>query len=109
MRFGIFSLAEAEGAILVHSLRAGGRLFKKGRLLGKAELEALAAAGITQVTAARLEPGDIPEDEAATRVATALAGDGLRLSAAFTGRTNLYALCPGLAILDPAGIDAVNL
>src|SRR5258708_1313684 len=109
MRFGIFPLAEAEGAILVHSLRAGGRLFKKGRLLGKAELDALAAAGITEVTAARLEPGDVPEDAAATRVATALASDGIRLSAAFTGRTNLYALSRGLAILNPRGIDAVNL
>ncbi len=109
MRFGIFPLAEAEGAILVHSLRAGGRLFKKGRLLGRAELDALAAAGITEVTAARLEAGDVPEDAAATNVATALASDGIRLSAAFTGRTNLYALSSGLAILNPAGIDAVNL
>src|SRR5258706_1321750 len=109
MRFGIFPLAEAEGAIPVHSLRAGGRLFKKGRLLGKAELDALAAAGITEVTAARLEPGDVPEDAAATRVATALASEGIRLSAAFTGRTNLYALCSGLAVLNPPGIDAVNL
>src|ERR1700704_3300547 len=109
MRFGIFPLAEAEGAILVHSLRAGGRLFKKGRLLGKAELDALAVAGIAEVTAARLEAGDVPEDVAATRVATALASDGIRLSAAFTGRTNLYALCRGLAVLNPAGIHAVNL
>src|SRR5258707_316955 len=109
MRFGIFPLAEAEGAILVHSLRAGGRLFKKGRLLGKAELDALAAAGIVAVTAAGLEPGDVPEDVAATRVAAALARDGIRLSAAFTGRTNLYALSSGLVVLNPAGIDAVNL
>lgn len=109
MRFGIFPLAQAEGAILVHSLRAGGRLFKKGRLLGKAELDALAAAGIAQVTAARLEPGDVPEDVAATRVAAALARDGIRLSAPFTGRTNLYALSSGLVVLNPAGIDAVNL
>jgi molybdenum cofactor cytidylyltransferase len=109
MKFGIFPLAEAEGAILVHSLRAGGRLFRKGRLLGKAELDALAAAGIVAVTAARLEAGDVPEDAAATRVAAALASDGIRLSAPFTGRTNLYALCSGLAVLNPAGIDAVNL
>src|SRR5258705_1275348 len=109
MRFGIFPLAEAEGAVLVHSLRAAGRLFKKGRLLAKADLDALAAAGIAEVTVARLEPGDVPEDVAATRVATALASDEIRLSAAFTGRTNLYAKGSGLVVLDPAGIDAVNL
>src|SRR5258706_6205107 len=109
MRFGTLPLAEAEGAILVHSLRASGRLFKKGRLLGKAELDALAAAGIAEVTAARLEPGDVPEDIAATRVATALASGGIRLSAAFTGRTKLYALCAGLAVPNPSGIASVNL
>jgi molybdenum cofactor cytidylyltransferase len=108
MRFGTFPLGEAEGAILVHSLRAGGRLFKKGRVLAKADLEALAAAGHDQVTAARLEPGDVPEDIAATRVARAFAGEGLRLSAAFTGRTNLYAEKSGVVVLDPAGIDRVN-
>src|SRR5258705_10895152 len=109
MRFGIFPLAEAEGAVLVHSLRAAGRLFKKGRLLAKADLDALAAAGIAEVTAARLEPGDVPEDVAATRIARALASDGIRLSAAFTGRTNVYAQRSGLAIVDGRGIDAVNL
>ena len=109
MRFGTFPLGEAEGAILVHSVRAGGRLFKKGRLLAKDDLAGLAAAGIACVTAAWLEPGDVPEDVAATRVAQAFAGDGIRLSAAFTGRTNLYAETSGLVMLDPAGIDAVNL
>jgi molybdenum cofactor cytidylyltransferase len=53
--------------------------------------------------------GDVPEDVAATRVAAALASHGIRLSAAFTGRTNLYALSSGLVVLNPAGIDAVNL
>jgi len=109
MRFGTFPLGEAEGAILVHSVRAGGRLFKKGRLLAKDDLAGLAAAGIACVTAAWLEPGDVPEDVAATRVAQAFAGEGIRLSAAFTGRTNLYAETSGLVMLDPAGIDAVNL
>ena len=74
MRFGTFPLGEVEGAILVHSVRANGRLFKKGRVLGKPDLEALAAAGIEQVTIARLEPGDLPEDAAATRVAQAFKG-----------------------------------
>ena len=108
MRFGTFPLGEAEGAILVHSVRADGRLFKKGRVLAKPELEAMAAAGIELVTVARFEPGDVPEDVAATRVAQAFKGEGIRLSAAFTGRTNLYAETSGLVVLDPACIDAVN-
>ena len=74
MQFGTFSLRDAEGAILVHSLRAGGRLFKKGRVLSRPDLEALEAAGIASVTAARLEADDVPEDVAATQVAEAFAG-----------------------------------
>ena len=109
MRFGTFPLDEAQGAILVHSLRAGSRMFKKGRVLAKSDLDELAAAGIASVMAVRLEPGDVAEDLAATRIAQALAGEGTRVGAAFTGRTNIYAQQAGLAVIDPAGVDAVNL
>lgn len=108
MLFGTFPLRQAEGAILVHSLRTGGRLFKKGRVLSKADLEALESTGVASVVAARLEAGDVPEDIAATRIADAFAGPGTRLSAAFTGRTNLYASQSGLVVFDPAVVDAVN-
>jgi molybdenum cofactor cytidylyltransferase len=108
MRFGTFPLRQSEGAILVHSVRAGGRLFKKGRVLSTADVEALESAGVVAVTAARLETGDVPEDTAATRIAEAFAGPGTRLSAAFTGRTNVYAAQAGLVVFDPAVVDAVN-
>ena len=74
MRFGSFPLGETEGAILAHSLRAGGRLLKKGRVLTQADIAQLRNAGISEVSAARLEAGDVPEDVAATRVAQALRG-----------------------------------
>jgi molybdenum cofactor cytidylyltransferase len=77
-------------------------------VLSKPDLEALAAAGIESVIAARLEAGDVPEDVAATQIAQAFAGHGTRLSAAFTGRTNLYAAQSGLAVFDPNVVDAVN-
>jgi molybdenum cofactor cytidylyltransferase len=109
MRFGPIPVEDADGAILVHSLRAGGKLFKKGRVLTNPCLIDLRHAGIASVMAARLEPGDVPEDEAATRIAQALAGEGTRLSAAFTGRANLYAVGSGLALIDAASVDAVNL
>jgi molybdenum cofactor cytidylyltransferase len=108
MQFGTFPLRQAEGAILVHNLRTGGRLFKKGRVLSKADLEALENSGVASVIAARLDAGDVPEDIAATHVAEAFAGTGTRLSAAFTGRTNLYAAQSGLVVFDPAVVDAVN-
>ena len=91
MRFATLPLGEAEGAILVHGVRAGGRLFKKGRVLTPADLAQLAEGQISRVMVVRLETGDVAEDVAATRVARALAGDNIRLGAAFTGRVNLYA------------------
>jgi len=109
MRFGAFPLGETEGAILVHSLRAGGRLVKKGRVLTRADLTQLRDAGISEVTVARLEAGDVPEDAAATRIAQALRGAGIRVGAAFTGRVNLYAEKSGLVVLDAQQLDALNL
>ena len=38
MRFGCFPLGETEGTILAHSLRAGRRLIKKGRVLTQLSL-----------------------------------------------------------------------
>ena len=69
MRFGEIPLGEAVGAILAHSVRLGAAALKKGRVLSAADVAALAAAGIGQVVAARLDPGDIREDEAAGRIA----------------------------------------
>jgi molybdenum cofactor cytidylyltransferase len=71
-------------------------------------LARLGAAGIDTVTAARLEPGDIGEDEAAKQIARALTGANLTASAAFTGRVNLFADSRGLALFDRAALDRLN-
>jgi molybdenum cofactor cytidylyltransferase len=109
MRFETVPVAGAGGAILAHSLRAGGRLFKKGRLLGPADLKALSDAKVPSLTVVRLEAGDVPEDEAASRLAKALAGSDVRVGAAFTGRANLYARAAGLVTFDTAAIEEINL
>lgn len=108
MKFGAIAIADAEGAILAHTQRFEGGTIKKGRRLGPDEIARLRAAGVTEVVAARLEPGDVPEDEAATRVATAACGTGITVGEGKTGRTNLYAERRGLLCVDRARIDAVN-
>src|SRR5690606_10543192 len=104
MHFGSVPTSEAEGAILAHSLIADGVRLKKGRRLSAPDLAILAAAGIMEVVAARLDPGDIDEDAAAEAVAAALAPDaaalGLTVSASFTGRVNLFAATAGLVRVD---------
>jgi len=109
MQFGPIPLAEAEGAILAHGIRLDGRALKKGRVLSAEDVAALVQAGHTSVVAARLEPGDVPEDTAAARIARAIAGDNLTQSAAFTGRCNLFAAQRGLVVVDTERLDRLNL
>jgi molybdenum cofactor cytidylyltransferase len=108
MIFGEMPIDEAEGAILAHALSAEGFSFRKGRTLDRADIDAIARSGRTHVVAARLEAGDVAEDDAAAAIARASAGDNLLISAAFTGRANLYATAPGLVVYDPTALDAVN-
>lgn len=108
MQFGSMTLAEALGAVCVHSVRLPQGVVKKGTLLGEREIASLHEAGIERVVAARLEPGDIGEDEAARRLALRVSGPGVRVEKAFTGRCNLYAEAAGVLVLDVPAIDGVN-
>ena len=57
---------------------------------------------------ARLEPGDVSEDEAAADIAAAVAGEGVRADRAFTGRCNLFAETSGVLVVDKDAIDRLN-
>jgi molybdenum cofactor cytidylyltransferase len=109
MRFGEVPVAEAEGAILAHSLRLGPTALKKARVLSPADLELIAASGLSRIIVARLEPGDVGENEAARRIAEAAAGDGVEAAAPFTGRANLFAKSRGLLTFDRERLDRLNL
>lgn len=108
MRFGDTPIDEAKGAILAHSWRANGVNFAKGRVLSDDDVAKLRAAGVSSVVAARLDPDDVHEDEAAATLAKALAGEGIEVTAAFTGRCNHFARGAGLAVIDHERIDALN-
>ncbi len=108
MKFGPVSVEEAEGCILAHGTLAGAGKIKKGTRLGAEHIVALKAHGIAQVIAARLDPGDLSEDEAAARLANAICADNIECAAAATGRVNLYAKANGLLVVDKASIDHLN-
>ena len=108
MKFGALPPREAEGAIAVHSIRKGGMVLKKGTLIGKAEVAALEAAKVSEIVVARLEPGDVSEDVAAAEIAAAVAGEGVHVDRAFTGRANLFAEQAGVLVVDKERIDALN-
>lgn len=108
MKFGEFPVAGAEGLILAHAVKLPERTLRKGHRVSQADVEALRQAGIASVTAARIEAGDLDEDEAARRLAAAIAPDHLRFSEATTGRVNVYAASDGLFIAHRHLIDRVN-
>src|SRR5262249_274151 len=108
VKFGSVPLHEAEGGIAVHSIRQNGVVLKKGTLIAKTEINPLHRAGIPELTVARLEPGDVPEDDAAGAIADALAGEGVHVDRAYTGRANLFAESAGVLMVDRAAIDALN-
>ena len=82
----------------MHSIRQGDFVLKKGTLIGPAEVAALKAAGVKEITVARLDPGDVSEDQAAADIAAAVGGEGVRADRAFTGRCNLFAESAGVLV-----------
>ncbi|HZF35131.1 MAG TPA: molybdopterin-binding/glycosyltransferase family 2 protein [Candidatus Angelobacter sp.] len=109
MIFADLPVLEAEGALLVHSIRVGKLAFRKGRTLSADDVRALADAGRATATVARLDRDDIGEDIAATRIAQALAGPNVTLATAFTGRCNVLATAAGVLVVDRERLDRINL
>lgn len=108
MKFGAVAVEECAGAILAHGMRVAGGVFKKGRVLVAEDAVALREAGYAEVVVARLEADDVAEDVAAATLATALAGEGVRVGRPFTGRCNLSAQSGGLLLVDAHGLDGMN-
>jgi molybdenum cofactor cytidylyltransferase len=108
LKFGAVPVREALGAIVAHAVRHDGLVLKKGQTVTPEHQNSLVAAGVREIVAARLDPGDIGEDEAARRLAERLAGANLRMERAFTGRVNLFAEKAGLVVVDAAAIAKLN-
>ncbi len=108
MKFGAVPVKEALGATAVHSIRQGDLVLKKGTLIGAKEVAALDRAGVRAIVVARGEAGDVPEDRAAADIAAAIAGPGVRIDRAFTGRCNLFAESAGVLVVDKDTIDRLN-
>lgn len=108
MRFGPVKIDGAEGAVLAHAVRAGHVKLPKGHLLTAADIAELTAAGLKEIVAARLDPGDLMENEAAARIAAAIAPDHLRFSRAATGRVNIYSQVAGLFVATRETVDRLN-
>ncbi|MGB6964572.1 MAG: molybdopterin-binding/glycosyltransferase family 2 protein, partial [Xanthobacteraceae bacterium] len=108
MKFGAVAPKNAVGATAVHTIRQGSLVLKKGTLIGPAEVAALEDAGIKEIVVARLEANDVSEDVAAADIAKAVAGQGVHVDRAFTGRANLFAQSAGVLVIDKDAVDRLN-
>jgi molybdenum cofactor cytidylyltransferase len=108
MKFGPVAPGDALGATAVHSIRQGSLVLKKGTVIGASEVASLDAAGIKHIVVAKLEPGDISEDLAAAGIANKVAGAGVHIDRAFTGRANLFAEAAGVLVIDKDAVDRLN-
>ncbi|MEI7743493.1 MAG: molybdopterin-binding protein [Chloroflexota bacterium] len=105
------------GAILARDLVIAGQRMSKGRRLTAADLEAIAAAPVDDPEAASrtvpvlvLEPWDVHEDEAATRLAEAVARGrrGLQLQAPVQSRVDLVAAVAGVVDVRISALERLN-
>ena len=110
MKFEAVPISEAEGLILGHNITnsEGRRVLRKGKPITAENVVLLQTLGHKNVYIAKIEPGDIAEDRAATRIAQAVCGPNIRLSGAATGRVNLYAQSLGVLRVDIDKLLALN-
>ncbi|HEV2414097.1 MAG TPA: hypothetical protein VGX27_04770 [Candidatus Dormibacteraeota bacterium] len=92
-----------KGRVLVHDL---GPDLRKGAVLGPEHLDRVRAAG--EVHLVEMEPGDLHEDEAARRLAAAIAGPGLEPTQPVQSQARVLARHRGLVRVRPELVDAIN-
>jgi molybdenum cofactor cytidylyltransferase len=101
---------QALGKILSHNIAdaQGRKALHKGAWIGDSDLDLLRQLGLKEVTVASLEPGDVHEDAAARRLASACAGSGVTANDANGGRVNLLANEAGLVKIRLDVLQQVN-
>ena len=97
------------GAVLTRDLKIGGERWQKGRRLSADDLRALAAEESgPAVSVLVAESGELHEDEAALRLAKAIAGPGLDVRGPNQSRLDLMASAPGVVTVRVAELERIN-
>ena len=101
--------ARLVGSILARDLTVGDDRWPKGRRLSQEDLQALAAAQPGEPVSVLVpESGELHEDEAARRLAAAVAGEGLETRGPNPSRIDLIAEVAGVVNVRVADLERVN-
>lgn len=101
--------ARLVGAVLARDLAIAGARWAKGRRLSAGDLQVLAGADPGDpVTLLVPEGGELHEDEAATRLAAAVAGPGLAVRGPAQSRVDLVSEVHGVANVRVADLERLN-
>ncbi|MGE4552640.1 MAG: molybdopterin-binding protein, partial [Desulfovibrionaceae bacterium] len=84
-----------------------GPAFRKGHIISEQDIPELLSIGKEHIYVLDLEAGQVHEDEAARRIASAVAGPGLTCSSVCEGRVNLLAE-PGLLRVNVEALHRIN-
>jgi molybdenum cofactor cytidylyltransferase len=99
-------------AIVCHDVRNPRQrsdiLARKGTSVSGDELRLLLGRGVAEIHLALPEPDDVDEDRAATRMATAIAGRGVRVEAAHFGQSSLVSDARGMLRVAGGCLDRIN-
>jgi hypothetical protein len=110
MKLANVDLEDAVGSVLIHNVAdAGGhKALSKGHRLVTADIPKLQALGKKQVFVGIFEDGDVPENEAAARIADTVGGENITQSPVSTGRVNFLAVKRGVFKVDEQALARVN-
>lgn len=105
---------DAVGTILCHDItrivpgKSKGPAFRKGHKITAADIPELLRVGKEHIYVYENLPGILHENDAALRIAQAVAGKNLRFSPPSEGRINFHATCQGLLQINTEALTAVN-
>ena len=85
-----------------------GARFKKGQILREEDIPLLKSMGKESISILELDEGEVHEDDAASRLAERLSGEGISSEAPEEGKVSLSALWNGLLVYDGESIHSIN-
>ncbi|MHC1713087.1 MAG: molybdopterin-binding protein [Solidesulfovibrio sp.] len=105
---------QAQGMVLCHDItrivpgESKGPAFRKGHIIAADDIPALLRLGKEHIYVWDLAEGLIHEDDAASRIAVAIAGPGVTLTQSCEGRINLLADRRGLLKINVEALERLN-